>query len=200
METVSRSRSSLLLALALPLLVALVLFALSGRSQGYAQQAAQQEVPPGQCPGDRMSTLGTGTFEGGRRVAWAVVNGEPMGGVFWTAGSRSYWHCHPTGQWLMIAEGVGRVQYRGERAYDLHVGDSHYAGPWVEHWHGAGLQSDGQYIQIAFQPTGTTWMEEVSNADYRGNDTGIASRNRWLETKVRESPDVEREATGSAGR
>ena len=52
-------------------------------------------------------------------------------------GMRSYWHCHAGGQIVMLFEGTGRVQKRGERIRTLHKGDTEYAGPGVEHWHGA---------------------------------------------------------------
>ena len=48
--------------------------------------------------------------------------------------------------------------------------------------------SAAQYLQVAFQPTGTLWMEEVREDDYLGNDVGIDSRNEFLETGMREQP------------
>jgi len=59
---------------------------------------------------------------------------------------------------------------------ELKVGDIEYAGPWVEHWHGAGPDAEVQFVQVAMQPTGTRWQEKVSDADYLGNDNGVASR------------------------
>jgi quercetin dioxygenase-like cupin family protein len=99
-----------------------------------------------------------------------------MSGTWWEAGARSYWHCHPGGQFLIVMEGKGRAQKRGERMRDLNVGGIEYAGPWVEHWHGAPPDTSVQYLQVALQPTGTLWMEEVSQDDYLGNDIGIRTR------------------------
>ena len=42
--------------------------------------------------------------------------------------SGAYWHCHTGGQLLMLYDGVGRVQQRGQRARVLHKGDTEYAG------------------------------------------------------------------------
>ena len=101
---------------------------------------------------------------------------------------RSYWHCHASGQPLVVWEGEGRVQKRGERTRTLTPGESEHAGPWEEHWHGASLTAAVQYLQVSLQPTGTYWMEEVNRDDYLGNDVGINSRDEFLRTGVREQP------------
>ncbi len=61
-----------------------------------------------------------------------------------------------------------------------------HAGPWTEHWHGASPDTNGHWLQVSVQPTGTYWMEEVGDEDYLGNDIGINSRNEFLATGVRE--------------
>ena len=183
MARVIRSRSSLALLLGL-------LFALSALWSLRADQAGQAgrgrgEGPsataslPG-CPGREMGTQTTGGKNEGRPSPTAVVNGQPMSGNWWEKGARSYWHCHPGGQFMWIMQGVGRVQKRGERMRNLFVGDTEYAGPMVEHWHGASDFSDGQYIQVAFTPTGTRWMEPVTDNDYLGNDNGFESRVKFI--------------------
>ena len=108
-----------------------------------------------------------------------------MTGTWSEPGAHSYWHCHPGGQFLIVMEGVGRAQKRGERMRDLKVGDIEYAGPWVEHWHGAGPDGPVQFVQVAMQPTGTRWQESVSDADYRGNDNGMASRTTYVQSLIR---------------
>ena len=59
-------------------------------------------------------------------------------------------------------------------------------GPWEEHWHGGAPDEHGHYLQVSIQPTGTYWMEEVSDADYLGNGIGMATRAEFLRTGVRE--------------
>jgi quercetin dioxygenase-like cupin family protein len=129
----------------------------------------------GGCPGKEGPTQYLGKTEV-RPAPRAVVNGKPMTGTWSEPGAHSYWHCHPGGQFLIVMEGVGRAQKRGERMRELKVGDIEYAGPWVEHWHGAGPDAEVQFVQVAMQPTGTRWQEKVSDADYLGNDNGVASR------------------------
>ena len=115
-----------------------------------------------------------------------VINGEPWGGADWAAGHRSYWHCHRGGQLMVLFNGEGRVQRRGQRVETLHSGESHMVGPWEEHWHGGAPDEHGHYLQVSIQPTGTYWMEEVSDADYLGNGIGMATRAEFLRTGVRE--------------
>ncbi|HUP52099.1 MAG TPA: hypothetical protein VM198_06450 [Longimicrobiales bacterium] len=147
---------------------------------------AEQEAPG--CPGQQMSSVqATGVYQS-RPVPEVVINGEPWAGAYWEAGMRSYWHCHAGGQLLVVWEGEGRIQKRGERMRTLYPGQSDLARPWEEHWHGAALHTDAQYLQVSVQPTGTYWMEEVSETDHLGNDIGMATRAEFLRTGVREQP------------
>lgn len=131
------------------------------------------------CPGVEGATKYAGKTEI-RPVPSAVVNGKPMTGTWSEPGAHSYWHCHPGGQFLVVMEGVARAQKRGERMRDLRVGEIEYAGPWVEHWHGAAPNSAAQFVQVALQPTGTRWQEPVSGDDYLGNDNGMKSRTAFV--------------------
>jgi hypothetical protein len=85
----------------------------------------------------------------------------------------------------MVDEGVGLVQQRGRRARVLHRGDTEFAGPGVEHWHGAAPDSPAHYFQTTTAGSVTLWMEEVGRDDYLGNDIGINSRNEFLKTGIR---------------
>ena len=181
-------RTSLLLLMWIPLIT---LFLVSARSSGSARESdqdaggEQQEFP---CPGDRMPTPFTGTTESGVPSPEAIVRGEPLTGRWWDPGSRSYWHCHGGGQYIIVMEGVGRVQKRGERMRDLHLGDVEFALPGVEHWHGASPSGRARYIQQSLGidgGSGAFWLEEVSQDDYLGNGIGIMSRMRFLETGQR---------------
>ena len=163
---------------------------LVSRSTGQQVSSSEQEG----CPGvpNQGQNVTTGQSYGSRPVPQVTINGEPWGGGYWEAGTRTYWHCHPGGQLLVIWEGEGRVQRRGERARTLSPGETEFAPPWEEHWHGASAQAEAQYLQVNIAPRGSTsgggtlWMEEVSQDDYLGNDVGINSRNEFLRTGVPE--------------
>jgi len=143
---------------------------------------AQQDLP---CPGGPLQNFVTGTSESGVPSPEAIANGEPLTGRYWGPGSRSFWHCHGGGQYIIVMEGVGRFQQRGQRMRELHVGGIEFALPGVEHWHGASPTEGARHINQGLRidgGSGTFWMEEVSSADYLGNGIGIMSRMRYLET------------------
>jgi len=179
--------------LLLPVFLLLVLFVVS-RSTGYAARDAQaqpqaQAAPagPAPCPGAPMPVQATGVYTP-KVVPDITINGQPAPGAIWQPGMRSFWHCHAGGQVMMLDEGVGRVQKRGERVRTLHRGDTEYAGPGVEHWHGAAPDASGHFFQTSIGVTTTYWMEEVGRDDYLGNDVGITSRNEFLRTGVQKKP------------
>ena len=104
------------------------------------------------------------------------------------AGVRSNWHTHTDGQLLMLEEGLGLTQVRGEAIYEMHPGEPWWTGSGVEHWHGASDLEGTRVIQQGLSidgGTGVYWLEEVTEDDYMGNDIGINSRTRFLETGVR---------------
>lgn len=175
--------------LLLPVALLLVLIGAS-RYTADAQAQAAQAAPPGAnaCPGQPMTVQATGVYQP-KPVPEIVVNGQPGPGAIWQPGMRSYWHCHAGGQIMMLFEGVGRVQKRGERIRSLHKGETEYAGPGVEHWHGAAPDASAHFFQTSIGVTTTLWMEEVGRDDYMGNDTGITSRNEFLRTGVRKKPE-----------
>lgn len=80
------------------------------------------------------------------------------------AGSRSNWHHHDGGQILMITEGRGATQVRGEAPRVTYPGQPWYTPPGVEHWHGAHPDEDAHQYTIS---RGTTrWQEPVSDSQY----------------------------------
>jgi hypothetical protein len=166
-----------------------VLFLVS--ASGSAQRGAAPAAPAGPpaCPGALMEVQATGTYTQ-KVVPDIVINGQPAPGAIWQPGERSYWHCHAGGQIMMLDQGIGRVQKRGERIRTLHRGETEYAGPGVEHWHGAAPDSTAHYFQTTIGAAGTYWMEEVGKDDYLGNDIGIASRAEFIRSGVRKKPDT----------
>ena len=154
----------------------------------YAQRDSQAPAAApatATCPGTPApAPLATGVYTA-KPVPDITINGQPAPGAIWKAGDRSFWHCHTGGQLLMVDSGVGRVQQRGQRARILHRGETEWAGPGVEHWHGADLNESAHFFQTATVGSQTLWMEEASRDDYLGNDTGINSRNEFLRTGVK---------------
>jgi len=152
-----------------------------------ATPATPEQTQEAPCPGQTMDVQATGIYSN-RPVPEIVINGQPWGGAYWEAGMRSYWHCHAGGQLLVVWQGEGRTQKRGERMRTLYPGESDFARPGEEHWHGGATHTFAQFLQVSPQPPGTFWMEEVSETDYLGNGIGMDTRAEYLRTGVREQP------------
>jgi quercetin dioxygenase-like cupin family protein len=84
-------------------------------------------------------------------------------------GARTAWHRHPGGQLLFVEKGAARVQERGGMLHELTMGQSHYTGPGVEHWHGATPASEFTQVALGRGDTAeTVWLEKVSDRQYAG--------------------------------
>lgn len=131
------------------------------------------------------STLETPIFPEGRKIdndnftgiAWLTMLAEsdslnPMyaGNVMFEPGTRTNWHSHPTGQLLIVTNGEGYYQERGQPKRILHKGDAVKCPPDTPHWHGASPISEFTHIAISSSQNGPTlWLEKVTDEVYRGN-------------------------------
>ncbi|WP_366943108.1 carboxymuconolactone decarboxylase family protein [uncultured Victivallis sp.] len=98
----------------------------------------------------------------------------PVSNVTFEPGCRNNWHRHTGGQLLIAVGGVGFYQERGKEARKLLPGDVVEIPPDVDHWHGAAPESWFAHLAIECNP-GTnknTWLEPVSDAEYRAATAG----------------------------
>lgn len=96
------------------------------------------------------------------RGGGAMVTFEP--------GARTAWHTHPAGQTLIVTAGCGRVQRDGGPIEEIRPGDVVWFPAGEKHWHGAAPDVAMTHIAIqeAVDGVAVTWLEQVSDADYRG--------------------------------
>ena len=97
-------------------------------------------------------------------------NPTAVGSVTFEPGARSKWHLHPAGQILVVIDGVGYYQEKGQPKKILRKGQSVKCPPNLPHWHGA--SRDTAFIQLAItnnQKGATVWMEAVSDSVYNSN-------------------------------
>lgn len=96
------------------------------------------------------------------QAAGAAVTFEP--------GARTTWHPHPAGQTLIVTAGLGRVQRDGGPVEEIRPGDVVWFPAGEKHWHGAAPDVAMTHIAIQEAVAGelVTWLEPVSDADYRG--------------------------------
>jgi quercetin dioxygenase-like cupin family protein len=90
--------------------------------------------------------------------------------VTFEPGARTAWHAHPRGQRLVVTAGVGRVQRWQGPMDEIRPGDVVWIPAGVKHWHGASPTTAMTHVAIqeALNGSVVTWLEKVSDAQYRG--------------------------------
>jgi len=154
---------------------ALVSLALASTSLSiaYAAEGTGQQVV---TVGSQSSVAGPVDFFTGRvrvdplypanqhiNASGAYVTFEP--------GSRSAWHTHPQGQYLVVVAGVGRTQEWGKQVREIKVGDVVWCPPGVKHWHGAAANVAMTHLAVSGTKDGKNvqWMEKVSDEQYNAH-------------------------------
>ena len=91
-----------------------------------------------------------------------------VGNVVFEPGCRNNWHTHATGQILLVTDGKGWYQEKGQQARPLSKGDVVVIPVDVVHWHGAAKDSSFTHIVITNNsPEGpVNWLERVSDEEY----------------------------------
>ncbi len=100
-------------------------------------------------------------------IAADSLNATAVGNVTFEPGARSKWHVHPAGQILLVTNGVGYYQEKGQLKKILRKGDVIKCPPNIAHWHGA--SADTAFVQIAItgrEKGETVWLEKVTDEDY----------------------------------
>jgi len=99
------------------------------------------------------------------------LNSISVGNVTFEPGARSKWHSHPSGQILLVTDGVGYYQEKGQSKKTLRKGDAIKCPPNVAHWHGA--SADTALVQLAItgrEKGETIWLEAVSEEEYHASN------------------------------
>lgn len=98
--------------------------------------------------------------------------GVSIGTVTFEPGARSNWHKHPGGQILLVTEGKGWYQERGQPRKIMQKGDVVQCLPGIEHWHGALPGSKVAHIAIGpnAQKGSVAWLQRVTDQDYKGGN------------------------------
>jgi quercetin dioxygenase-like cupin family protein len=101
-------------------------------------------------------------------VATDTIYNTVVGNVYFEPGSRSNWHTHPAGQILVITDGVGYHQIKGQPRQTIRKGDVVKCSPNVEHWHGASTDTGLQQLYIVPNTDIgiVKWLQPVTDAEY----------------------------------
>jgi quercetin dioxygenase-like cupin family protein len=101
-------------------------------------------------------------------VASDSIYNTVVGNVYFEPGARSNWHTHPAGQILIITDGIGYHQIKGQPRQTIKKGDVIKCPPNVLHWHGASEQTGLQQLYIVpnTEKGIVNWRETVTDAEY----------------------------------
>ncbi|GGG33592.1 cupin domain-containing protein [Hymenobacter glacieicola] len=112
------------------------------------------------------------TFTGEVHV-YTLVQNDPAftcvsSHVSFAPGARSNWHSHPARQILMVTEGLGYYQEKGQPIRLLRKGEVVKAQPGVEHWHGASPQQAMTHIalNVNTEKSIVNWGRSVTEQEY----------------------------------
>ncbi|MEO5684511.1 MAG: cupin domain-containing protein [Chitinophagaceae bacterium] len=94
-----------------------------------------------------------------------------VGNVYFEPGARSNWHTHPSGQILIITDGVGFHQIKGQPKQTIRKGDVVKCPPNTMHWHGASPDTGMQqlYILPKREKGIVTWLQKVTDQEYNSS-------------------------------
>ncbi len=91
-----------------------------------------------------------------------------MGNVTFEPKARTNWHKHPGGQILLVTDGTGYYQEKGEPALKIQKGDVVKIPPFAEHWHGAAPDTGLAHLAISVNNDegSVVWLNPVTDEEY----------------------------------
>lgn len=146
--------------------------ALSTGLTSLAQPTPQAPAGPLSGPFPKGERAPVANFTGVVYVATLVKNDATFNcassNVTFTPGARSHWHTHAAGQILLVTEGVGYYQEKGQPIRRLRKGEVVQAPPGVEHWHGASPQQGMTHISLNVNTEKgiVDWGRAVTDQEY----------------------------------
>ncbi len=161
--------TSALLLLLLPLLTLISCDSEKKQGQISASGASEKNIfPKGELgPAENF----TGNAWNTPLVANDSTYNTVIGNVYFEPGARSNWHRHPSGQILIITDGVGYHQIKGQPRQTIKKGDVVKCPANIEHWHGASPDTGMQqlYILPKTEKGIVTWLQKVTDEEYNNS-------------------------------
>lgn len=156
----------------------LLILAVLAATLGLAKTAAAEMSAKGQIitkAESRTSMEGSKDFFTGTvRVGMLFTPKQPdapFSGAYVTfePGARTHWHTHPTGQHLVVTDGVGLTGTTDGTVHEFKTGDVLWCPNGVKHWHGASPTQAMTHLALTGTlPDGNNvqWMEPVTDEQY----------------------------------
>ena len=85
------------------------------------------------------------------------------------AGARSYWHVHDGALVLLIEQGRGRYQIKGQPIREFGPGEAIVLPANIPHWHGASAKEGLTWVVLSVGRN-VKWMEPVGEDEYLGKN------------------------------
>jgi quercetin dioxygenase-like cupin family protein len=154
----------------LALLFMIVVFAFSCKAQNQSTLSTKMESQKSILfpKGEKITNNNfTGTAYLQMLITADSLNPTSVGNVTFEPGARTKWHLHPGGQILLVTDGVGYYQEKGQPKKILRKGDVIKCPPNIPHWHGA--SADAYFVQVAITNTQNgvpVWLEPVTDEQY----------------------------------
>lgn len=135
-------------------------------------QRVEETIQPREAVFSRGERVTSDNFVG---VVWLnmlaeadTVHNVSIGSVTFEAGARTNWHYHKGGQILLITEGKGLYQEKGQPIRIIKKGDVLKSRPNVKHWHGATPTESMTHISIGTNTDigGAIWLQPVTDDEY----------------------------------
>ena len=91
-----------------------------------------------------------------------------VGSVTFEPGARTNWHMHPGGQALLVTEGKGLYQEKGNSVRVIKKGEVIICPPGIEHWHGATPNRKLTHIAMSTnaEKGPAVWLQKVTEEEY----------------------------------
>jgi quercetin dioxygenase-like cupin family protein len=141
-------------------------------SCSYAQEKRDSKQPGMNSVFPKGEKITSDNFKGTAYLKMLMeadsLNPTTVGNVTFEASARTRWHMHPGGQILLVIDGVGFYQEKGQAKKVLRKGDVIKCPPNVPHWHGA--SADTAFVQVAVTNRHlgvTVWLQEVTDEEYK---------------------------------
>ena len=160
------------LKITLPLIICLLVMACNNNQNQKNMKSDKNELNAIFPKGEKGSKdLFTGNVYPTALVDSDSIYNTVVGNVYFEPGARSNWHSHPSGQILIITDGIGYHQMEGQPIEIIKKGDVVKCPPNVKHWHGAsadvGLQQ--LYIVPNTEKGIVNWLQKVTDDEYNNN-------------------------------
>lgn len=91
-----------------------------------------------------------------------------IGSVSFEPGARTNWHYHKGGQILLVTQGKGLYQEKGQPVRRIEKADVIKCPPNIEHWHGATAVDGMTHVAIGTNTNigGAVWLKPVTDEEY----------------------------------